>query len=85
MTNWIYQNIIIPTFQQLGKDAVSLLQVLIRDAATKDWTGSKKFNYVFTEFKERYGDASKIGDSMLNIAINILHADLKKKGLLPRP
>lgn len=77
----LYVNVLLPIIQQLGKDALSLIQTLIVEASNKDISGEDKFKWVVKEFRERYSDDS-IKDRALNLAVEVLFNYLKNINMI---
>lgn len=81
LLNKLLHNVVIPTLQALGEEAVLFLRKKIVEVSTQDWTGQQKFKYVFDAFKEEYTDRN-IADRVINLAIEMLVNKLKVEGMI---
>jgi len=77
----IVKSIIYPVLTTIGKEAKDLICQLIVEASRKDMSGEAKFNWVYNEFKSRWGGGD-IKDHILNLSIELLVSYLKAKGII---
>ena len=82
LLNFLLHKVIVPTVKQLGEAAMTDLQKLIKDASTKDWSNKKKFEYVFNNFKNEWGNPNNLKDHTINLLIELGVAKLKKEGII---
>ena len=80
LTQFLFDKVVIPTLIQIGSDGISLIQELIVDASKKDMSGLEKFDWVFKEFKQRWG--SPLKDRIINLGIELTFHELKEKGII---
>lgn len=73
----ILKGIVVDVVKIIGKEAMQFLQTEIMMVAKLDMTGTEKARYVADSFRARYTMAT-VTDSMLNLAIELLVAQLKK-------
>ena len=81
ITQWLNDNVLMPYLRQLGEQGVAKMESLIVKASRMDCSGDDKFKWVFTEFKD-WATHIKVTDSMINLAIEVLLARLKKQGIV---
>ena len=81
---FVFDNVVMPTFQQLAQEGYTMLTGLIIKAAhNEDWTPKKKFEFVYSEFcKSDYIRNMNVGESFINRSIELVYAELKEKDIV---
>ena len=81
---YVFDNVVLPTFQTLAKEGYNMLTSLIIQAAkNEDWTPKKKFDFVYSEFcKSDYIRNMNVGESFINRSIELVYAELKAKEIV---
>ena len=78
-TNYVYINIVRPFVIAAGQAALDSIRTLVIEASRKDWTNEEKFNWVLLNAKENF---STYSDNMLRLFVEMVVAELKKKGII---
>jgi hypothetical protein len=75
--------VILPTLKGIGQEVYSDLQRLIVTASKNNkWDNRKKFDYVFDEFKSKWGKMKNIKDHTINFLIELCFSELKRKKII---
>ena len=78
----VLHQVVIPTLQVLGEEAVLFLRKKIVEASRhEEWDGTTKFKYVFDMFKEEYGERD-IKNRVINLGIEMIVNKLKAEGMI---
>lgn len=83
MFEYMLNNIIFPALSQLKEEALHDLQQYIIEASKLDVAGwPDRFNYVKDKFTSKWRDKLSLSDKDIIWIIQLVYAELKKKGFL---
>jgi hypothetical protein len=82
--SYIFENVLVPTIEQLGEEGYNELTGLIIKASKMDMSNKQKFVYVYEEFCKGYARKlpEELGESFINRSIELLYAELKHRGIV---